>query len=194
MNLPQGLHYGLIAQDVQKVLPNLVKNSKFETELATEPVLPSGKEGIKSTTAKSETIDFKAVNYTELIPVLIKGMQEQQQRIEDQQQKITQLSQQLSELLKEKGINSSLSNIILEQNSPNPYNHSTGIRYGIPAGFRTAELVITDITGKRIRQIKLSSGSGTVNLDASLLSSGAYSYSLVIDGKIADTKKMVVAK
>ena len=31
MNLPKGIHYGLIAQDVEKVLPNLVKNSKFET-------------------------------------------------------------------------------------------------------------------------------------------------------------------
>jgi hypothetical protein len=45
-----------------------------------------------------ETIDFKALNYTELIPVIIKGMQEQQQQIQEQQQVNEQLQVQITEL------------------------------------------------------------------------------------------------
>jgi hypothetical protein len=33
MNLPDGSHYGLIAQDLEQVLPNLVKDTKFETNM-----------------------------------------------------------------------------------------------------------------------------------------------------------------
>ena len=85
MNLPEGQHYGLIAEDVEKVLPALVKQSKFET--ATDE---SSKNG--TTTA---AVDFKALNYTELIPIMIKGMQEQQAMIEKQQQQINELKQML---------------------------------------------------------------------------------------------------
>ncbi len=34
MNLPQGSHFGLIAQDVEKILPDLVNDTKFETAMA----------------------------------------------------------------------------------------------------------------------------------------------------------------
>ena len=59
LGLPSEKQYGLIAQDVEKLLPELVK--EFETS--------SGKK-------------YKSVNYTELIPFLIQGFKEQQLRIE----------------------------------------------------------------------------------------------------------------
>jgi hypothetical protein len=58
------LHYGIIAQELETVLPNLVY-----TDL----------EG------------YKGINYTELIPLLIKSNQEQQAQIEEQQNQINQL-------------------------------------------------------------------------------------------------------
>ena len=86
MNLPQGEHYGLIAQEVERILPGLVKDSKFETR---DGKPNATKEDIRN----SETINFKALNYTELIPIIIKGMQEQQLLIEKQQQQINMLNQ-----------------------------------------------------------------------------------------------------
>lgn len=83
MNLPSGKRYGLVAQEVEEVLPQLIKETtmvlydwdKFDkdTELAeeNETRAPSQPEVL-------ETMKFKAVNYTEFIPILLAGMQEQQ--------------------------------------------------------------------------------------------------------------------
>jgi hypothetical protein len=37
-------------------------------------------------------------------------------------------------------------------------------------------------------------GKGPVNIDAAILSAGAYNYTLVIDGHLIETKNMVMAK
>lgn len=59
-------HFGLLAGDVSKVFPNIVS-----------PALGSDK--------------LNAVNYTELIPILIKAVQEQQEMLVSQKQQISEL-------------------------------------------------------------------------------------------------------
>jgi hypothetical protein len=74
---PGGRHYGLLAQEVEKVIPEVV----------------------------SERQDgYKGVAYTELIPVLIEAIKEQQKTIntlKDQQKTIAELTQKVSALEKE---------------------------------------------------------------------------------------------
>ena len=49
--------------------------------------------------------------------------------------------------------------------------------------------------GKPMKQVNVSgSGKGIVNIDAGTLSGGAYNYSLIVDGKIINTKQMLLAK
>ena len=70
LHLPHGNHYGLIAQDLEKVLPNLVKETNLYIK---DKTLQPGKDNGFS---KGRLVSFKAVNYTELVPVMLKGMQE----------------------------------------------------------------------------------------------------------------------
>jgi len=81
MNLPKGDHCGLVAQDVERVLPDLVKDTKFFPAKAT-PLSES--DDLQNSTA----LDFKALNYTELIPIMIKALQEQQQEIEELKRRV----------------------------------------------------------------------------------------------------------
>jgi len=103
MNLPQGSHFGLIAQDVEKILPDLVNDTKFETAMAqpqaTEAALQQTQEAGKIET-KSEIIEFKALNYTEFIPVLIKGMQELEQENTQLKSELTELKQLVNQYIK----------------------------------------------------------------------------------------------
>jgi hypothetical protein len=60
--------------------------------------------------------------------------------------------------------------------------------------FASAQIVITDKSGGTIKAINLSAGKGNITVDALTLSSGAYQYSLVVDGRMIDTKQIVLAK
>jgi hypothetical protein len=57
-----------------------------------------GKLQAEATVEAGEEFDFKAVNYIGLIPVLIKGIQEQQAMIEEQQAMIEALNARLEQL------------------------------------------------------------------------------------------------
>jgi hypothetical protein len=78
MNLPRGDRHGLIAQEVEQVLPGLVKETVFVPGTAG----PDSLDPNSGVPASNGSINFKALNYTELIPILIKAIQEQQQQID----------------------------------------------------------------------------------------------------------------
>jgi len=192
MNLPQGEHYGLIAQDVETILPNLVKDSKFETRYGRAN---PDKENIKN----SETISFKALNYTELIPIMIKGMQELQEVNEKQENRIKQLEKTIEKLSGNSTTTSTKlfyesSGAYLKQNAPNPFTQNTIIYCNVPPSAKLAQLMIYDQDGSKIKSFVLNNGINNITISAGSLSSGDYVYSLFIDGKNIDSKKMILTK
>jgi len=191
MNLPKGKHFGLIAQDVEQVLPNLVKEAKFNSDEASGGKLTSAK--AQSGAVKGEEIDYKTLNYTELIPILVRAIQELQQQV-DELKGVKASGAQTTAAAQSATTNLQLSSASLDQNKPNPFAGATTIRYNVPTGFRAAQLVVRDNSGKVIKQVSLNTaGSGTVNIDASTLTGGTYSYSLVVDGKVVENRTMIVA-
>jgi photosystem II stability/assembly factor-like uncharacterized protein len=90
-------------------------------------------------------------------------------------------------------------------NYPNPFNATTKIKYqiaNIENGKSKTEngivkLALYNILGKEIATLvneKQTPGTYEVNFDGNNLPSGIYFYSLCIDGKIIDTKKLVLLK
>jgi hypothetical protein len=85
MNFSSRKQYGLMAQDLEKVFPEMV--------LEADHKIP-GENGEMS----EETVEIKAVNYVQLIPVLVKAVQEQQVIIESQKDELETLKVEMLEM------------------------------------------------------------------------------------------------
>jgi hypothetical protein len=202
INLPKGEQLGFIAQDVEKMLPQLVK----------EVISPSQSDE-NGNTIHPQT-RYKAVDYTGFIPMLVTAIKEQQHVIDSLNtvinDRLTVLENGLSQCC---GFNArmaapaegnetnnitvelnALQVIVLEQNVPNPFAEQTSISYFIPEDVKEAYLIFYDMNGRTIQKAAVPNGYGTVTVFASNLSTGAYSYTLVIDGKPAETKRMLKSK
>jgi hypothetical protein len=60
---------------------------------------------------------------------------------------------------------------------------------------RTAQLTITDASGTTLNTYSIpQTGPGKQIIPGSGLTSGIYQYSLFVDGKIIDTRKMILSK
>ena len=73
---------GLIAQDLQRIIPEVVKTHVWEKDEATGVVT-------------RKDLDRLGVYYSDLVPVLINAIKEQQQHIQQQQQTIERLETQM---------------------------------------------------------------------------------------------------
>ncbi|VAW25213.1 hypothetical protein MNBD_BACTEROID01-1006 [hydrothermal vent metagenome] len=83
----------------------------------------------------------------------------------------------------------------LYQNSPNPFKTETKIRFEIPQLVNSARLYICNMTGTLLKSIAINQrGPGNVIINANEFNSGMYLYSLVNDGKIIDTKQMLLTE
>lgn len=82
--------------------------------------------------------------------------------------------------------------MVLSQNVPNPFAEKTVISYNIPTNVAQAQIHFYNATGQLINSVDLKErGNGELTVFANDLSSGIYTYSLVADGKVVATKKMM---
>jgi len=97
VKLSKGKKYGLLAQDLEKIYPEMV------TEIV-QPVIDEendndDEEGT-DTVKKDEFITYKAITYNQLIPILVQGLQEQQKIIEDLQKNQEEMLKRIEQLEK----------------------------------------------------------------------------------------------
>ena len=85
----------------------------------------------------------------------------------------------------------------LDQNYPNPFNPTTTIKFGLPRE-GAVTLKIYDMAGREVANIinneRMNAGIVSYNFNGSALASGVYFYSLVVDGQMIATKKMLLIK
>ncbi|MCX6199755.1 MAG: tail fiber domain-containing protein [Bacteroidetes bacterium] len=214
MNLASGNQYGLLAQDVQQVLPELVSD-------ITQPERRDLHGNIQS-----PKLEYKGLNYVGIIPVLIGALKQQQTKIDSLNKvidtRLNGLEDRLNQCCRPQGsrktdegegntitppanengaqVNhmsielSSMQVIVLEQNVPNPFAEQTSISYFVPENMNNAQIIFTDMLGTVIKTADIKTGYGVMTVFASNLSTGQYSYTLLVNGKTIETKKMVKSK
>ena len=82
----------------------------------------------------------------------------------------------------------------LYQNVPNPFTGQTEIKYFVFAEAKEAYICIFDMQGKMLQRISAAPGHNSVMIQGSSLTAGMYLYSLIVDGHIVDTKRMVLTR
>jgi hypothetical protein len=181
MQLPEGKQLGLIADEVKEVFPELVSQAVHPPEYDKED----------RTKVITSEVKYEGVNYQGLIPVLIASIQEQQQQISALKVELTALKIQI----KDRNGGVTVTAVYLKQNTPNPVSGSTTIGYHVPETAGSARLTLTNAKGQVIKTISLNNrGTSQVNLNTASLAAGTYNYTLYVDGRRVDTKRLVIAR
>jgi hypothetical protein len=210
LNLQSGKQYGLIAQEVETILPEFVGTS----------ILPAEYDSLGNEIDPS--FEFKTLDYEKFVPILIAGMKEQQHDIDSLETLVTtqdsindNLESRLATLEEciraanlcttenrtsnpetpttERSIElTNVNSIILDQNLPNPFAENTVITYNIPEDVNNAKLLFYDLNGRVIKEMNIEErGASKLTVYGENLKTGVYTYSLIADGKLIATKKMV---
>ncbi|MBN1416312.1 MAG: tail fiber domain-containing protein [Bacteroidales bacterium] len=158
---------GFIAQDVNKVIPEAVYYD--------------------------DSADIYGIDYIKIIPVLVEAIKEQQAIIKSLQPGSS------SDKLKSTAGSGSQENPasedvpLLYQNFPNPFTESTRIEYYLPDDIGSAAIFIYDMSGLQLKSIPVSGTEyGNVTINGNELKAGMYMYTLIANGQVIDTKRMIL--
>ena len=135
----------------------------------------------------------KAINYVEMIPLLVQSINELSAEIEVLKGQTQEGTAKKTRSATNRQA-SSLHQNKLYQNMPNPFKEQTVIRFSLADDIQSAAICIFDMTGKAIKKLPVSSGMESVSIGGYELGEGMFLYSLVVNGQEIDTKKMIISK
>lgn len=177
-------HLGLIAQEVQTVFPELVKE---------------------------DSAGYLYVDYIGLIPVIIEALKEQQSAIAAQSLKIKELEKEITSNIRIKKMAAPYSNAdreesvetaeketiatnaFLFQNTPNPFSTQTEIKYFVPEDTQNAILYVFSLNGNMLLSKPITrTGNGSITINGSELEAGMFIYTLTVNGVEVDSKRMIL--
>lgn len=156
---------GFMAQDIQKVLPELVQTDE---------------KGIMS------------IDYIGFIPLIVESLKQMQQTIQDQQKEIETLQSLLPPETKSMFRSTSNEEVSVVEGAKLYNRAGASVAYTLPITFNTAHLKVFDISGRLLKKITLTGNSSIVDLNSSEIGYGTFIYTLFVDGKKADMLKKIV--
>lgn len=156
---------GFLAQDVNLILPEVV--------------------------GYNDSTDVYCIDYTKVVPILAEAIKEQQAMIEDLKAKINKKNADV--IPGEKDGDMGIDEPYLEQNVPNPFSEATAINFYLPNEAGNVLLNIYDMQGLQIKSYDIiERGYSSIIINASELQPGMYLYTLIMDEKEVDTKRMIL--
>lgn len=165
----QNENYGFIAQEFREVFPELVRE---------------------------DNDGYLGIDYISLIPVMVEAMKELREEIDMLKSANEDFElRDKNAMENNNGMENSIQSATLYQNAPNPFSSETEIRYYIPNNAGQASMLIFDMQGTLKKQMQITAkGNGSLTINASELPAGMYIYSLIVDGKEIDSKRMILTK
>ena len=161
--------YGFLAQNVKEVFPELVY---------------------------TDSRGYMSVDYIGLIPILVQSIRElraELAEVKGEKQEENELPSLAAQASGQDELEANLNGAKLYQNAPNPWSSETVIRYNLPQSVSSAMIYVYDMQGAQLKSIPASGrGESQVTLTARDLKAGMYIYALVADGKLIDSKKMIL--
>ena len=134
-----------------------------------------------------------SINYVEMIPLLVQSINELKSELAELKGTSSKKAKAQTTAIEETV--SDIDMVRMDQNKPNPFSESTVISLNIPDKAQTASIFIYDMSGKQVQNIAVSErGETNITVYASDLTVGMYIYTLVVDGKVAVTRRMIVSK
>lgn len=193
---------GLIAQDVAEVFPEIVRLSP-DREGEMYYSMDYSKTGVIALKAIQELQqnlqEKEAIN--EELQGTVKELRSENAKLQDRLAAVEGAIAQLQEncctrtpsIILDQPEDFKKEQPLLKQNEPNPFSNNTKIRYFIPQQVQDAALRVVTMDGKLVREIPIiTKGDGAVILETQSLDPGTYVYTLLIDGEIYESKKMVL--
>ena len=161
-------HYGLIAQELKEIYPDLVVESQD---------------------------GFLAINYLEIIPLLIRSVQELKCELDASKSSNAPVQREVTRTADAEATAIDAIVTTLYQNTPNPFTESTLIRCDVADDIVQADLYIYNMNGEQIAEYAVTErGETSITIDGGSLNAGMYLYALIADGQVIDTKRMILTK
>ena len=171
------VRYGLNPDQLKRVYPELVYEDKYGNV---------------------------SINYVEMVPLLLQYINELSAEVKEQRAALAEYTGDKTMMTEPNKRTATTANALsdaetdilsLDQNNPNPFSETTMIGVTVPETVKNAHIFIYDMSGKEVKRMEITTrGKTNVSVAGEDLVSGMYLYSLIADGKVISTKRMILAK
>ena len=133
------------------------------------------------------------VNYTQLVPILVQAIKELKTELDDLKETVAS-----SGTRKVNAATNIATNTLdegwgsISQNTPNPFTGQSTVRVSVPDDASDAYIDILTLNGASVKRIPVSNGLSEVSLSSFEFAPGTYLYTLVVNGKVSETRRMIV--
>jgi hypothetical protein len=169
LKLPTGLQYGLMAQDIEKVLPEAV------------------------TTVTLEGNEIQAVNYQMLFPFLVEGYKQQQAQLTELSEELAQIKEMLAQNALKSADNTPAMHTSKFSVYPNPSRNKVNLDLsGMGELGSKASINIYTVEGKLIKEISVKNGAVVIPVNLTGFAKGHYTVVVSKNGESLASQKFLI--